>query len=475
MITTRCTALVHTARLSVRSIRAATLSALLVVVAAVTCGFPAVAAETSPQVIDHSGLPGGSPVVAVDGDGNATVVWMQSSKLLQPRSLWSNRNVAQSDAWAAERTPLTPGQRAYTGHDVAAAPGGDVFVLAKDEDGAVVHRYSAQSKSWDKEWVLDKGPTRRYDARIAVDSRGNALAVWTRRDAAQSGPRVALWASYYRAAEGRWGAPEVVSAPADWASDPALAFDGKGNAIVAWGERKTTEASGTPSVEAGIRVRRFSGGTWASEIPLFAGGTGPSPEAPRARLAVSRDGAATLGWIHRSRLWAVRYLPDANGAGAWGSPAEIDAGGASGKGGLAVAMDDRGNAMAVWSQQAAGDTRGGVYASRFVASGAAGAWSKGHSLGSNSGDAPLNDACLVMDGTGNAHVAWTEQGSSRRNRLYTNRYAPASGWGEASALLRSETITAADPAIAVGANGAVVLAWLSTDNRTANIVALRLR
>jgi hypothetical protein len=38
-------------------------------------------------------------------------------------------------------------------------------------------------------------------------------------------------------AEGRWGAPEVISAPADSASDPALAFDGKGDAMVAMAHR----------------------------------------------------------------------------------------------------------------------------------------------------------------------------------------------------------------------------------------------
>jgi hypothetical protein len=468
----RSTPLVRRPRLGARWILTAASSAL-VAVAAATCAVAASAADTAAQPIDHSGLPGGSPLVAVDGDGNATVVWMQSAKLLQPGSLWSNRNVAQSDAWSAERTPLTPAQRAYTGHDVAAAPGGDVFVLAKDEEGAVVHRYSAQSKSWDKEWVLDKGPARRYDARIAMDSRGNALAVWTRRDATPSGPRVALWGSFYRAAEGRWGASEVISAPADWASDPALAFDGKGDAMVAWTERKTTEAAGTSTTEAAIRVRRFSAGAWASDIALFASDTGAASAFPKPRLAVARDGAAILGWLHRSRLWAVRYLPQAGGAGAWGSPAEIDAGGAPGKGGLALAMDDRGNAMAVWSQQAAADTPGGVYASRWTGSTAG--LSKPHHVGTGSGDAPLNDACLVMDAAGNAYVAWTEHGSGRRNRLYTNRHVPGSGWAEASALLRSETVTAADPAIAVGPNGAVVLAWLSTDNRTANIMAQRLR
>lgn len=429
---------------------------MLVVASAAVCGI-SVAAESpspQPQAIDHSGWPADSPLVAVDPQGNAMVVWRQSSRYKQPPSLWSNRYIAKSDAWGSERLPLTSWPRPYTAHDIAAVPGGDVFVIASDEDNAVVHRFSARSQSWGKEWTLDKGRATRYDVRIAADPQGNVLAVWTREGKSNT----ALWASYYSAASARWSPPEAISAATGWAKAPELAFDGKGDAIVVW------------HVDRTIRARRFTAGVWE---PLH---TVADPGSDKFHLAVSRNGVATLAWEFECRLRAARYEPGLNGSGAWGNAVDIDHhDGAPCRSGTSVAMDDGDNAVVAWTQEMPGETRRSVYTSRFVASGPGGAWSQAQHVGSNSGYSAYNHTSVVVDAKGSAFVAWTEEGPNHRKRVYANRQTPGQGWGQAIAVMQSDVFTVGDLSMASGTDGTVMLAWQATDNRqTVQIRAHRL-
>lgn len=429
---------------------------MLLVASAAVCSV-SVAAESpslQQQAIDHSGWPADSPLVAVDPQGNAMVVWKQSSRYKQPPSLWSNRYVAKNEAWGSERLSLTSWPRPYTEHDIAAVPGGDVFVIASDEDNAVVHRFSAQSQSWDKEWTLDKGRATRYDVRIAADPKGNVLAVWTRNGKSNT----ALWASYYGAASGRWSPPEVISAATGWAKAPELAFDGKGDAVVVWNVDSTTLA------------RRFTAGAWE---PLH---TVADPGSDKFHLAVSRNGVATLMWEFECRLQAARYEPGLNGRGAWGSAVDIDHhDGAPCRKGTSVAMDDSGNAVVAWAQEVPGEARRGVYTSRFVASGSGGTWSQAQYVGSKSGNLAYNRTSLVVDAKGSAFVAWTEEGPNRRNHVYANRQAPGQGWEQAIAVMQSDTFSAWDLSMASGPDGTVMLAWKATDNQqTVQIIAHRL-
>src|SRR5207248_4424557 len=64
---------------------------------------------------------------------------------------------------------------------------------------------------------------------IAVDKRGDGVIVWTSSD--KSG--LALLASYRRPGKA-WGAPVVLSAPAPGPLAPQVALDSRGDALVVW-------------------------------------------------------------------------------------------------------------------------------------------------------------------------------------------------------------------------------------------------
>ena len=69
-------------------------------------------------------------------------------------------------------------------------------------------------------------------ARLAIDPMGNGLAVWLQYDRDSYPDGSAIWANRYRVSGG-WGAAERIENPRD-SSEPALAMDPNGNALVVW-------------------------------------------------------------------------------------------------------------------------------------------------------------------------------------------------------------------------------------------------
>jgi hypothetical protein len=66
---------------------------------------------------------------------------------------------------------------------------------------------------------------------IAVDSVGNAIAVWNQSD----GTRNNIWANRFNGTS--WGTAELLETDnADGAFSPQIAFDSSGNAIAVWNQ-----------------------------------------------------------------------------------------------------------------------------------------------------------------------------------------------------------------------------------------------
>ena len=72
--------------------------------------------------------------------------------------------------------------------------------------------------------------------RIAIDTSGNAIAVWQQHD----GERYNIWASRYTTGTG-WGTPEPIETDnSGSASNPQIAIDPAGNAIAVWQQDNDT-------------------------------------------------------------------------------------------------------------------------------------------------------------------------------------------------------------------------------------------
>ncbi|MFV8783030.1 Ig-like domain-containing protein [Microbulbifer sp. SA54] len=264
---------------------------------------------------------------------------------------------------------------------------------------------------------------------VIYHDNGDAIAVWS-----QAADDIQLWASHFSAGSG-WGAAVQVSTGSPLQNfDFSLAADDSGNALVAWQQ-----------LGAGVWVSHYDRdtATWGSPVNLNDKTTGGG-----AQVALDNSGNAIAVWSEGigmvSDIWASYYTA---GIG-WGSPELIEQG-AGFAYGPSLDLDDSGNAIAVWQQDDGSEMS--IYANRFV-SGAG--WGTA---------APLMDgapeswgAAVAMDDDGNAIAIWIEDNGSRD--LWSNRYDAVDGWGSA-VLLENHSENVGDPQLAMNDSGTAIVAW----------------
>jgi hypothetical protein len=248
----------------------------------------------SARVEAHTDVNDDSPQVAVDASGNALVVWRESTPGNVDGKIWANRYVTGS--------------------------GWDTPTLIQTESA---------------------GDAR--DQRIAFDSNGNAIAVWTQTNITGIYHVVV---NRYSMGSG-WGTAAHLETADDGVSRPQVSFDNNGNAFAVWEQR-------SPGHSVGIWVNRYTAtgtGTGWSTPTLIE--TDSEDGATMSQIAIDSNGKAIVVWEqfehtgeHRANIWANRYIPT-NG---WGTATLIE-----GNEGDAlspyVAVDANGNAIAVWSQK----------------------------------------------------------------------------------------------------------------------------
>lgn len=162
-----------------------------------------------------------------------------------------------------------------------------------------------------------------------------------------------------------------------------------------------------------------SSGTWSSaeyveDLFLFDCRT------PRAAFDSQGRGLCVFRY-NNNRVYAVRYT-----AAGWGSPERIDTiGGNLDNSAPVVAMDDDGNALALWRQDDGNNYR--IYWSRFSAG--TGAWSGAAILDEDTSSG--NDAgvpAIAFDSDGNAVAIWAQEDGTRNN-LLSKAYTAGGTWG----------------------------------------------
>jgi hypothetical protein len=347
---------------------------------------------------------------------------------------------------------------------------------------------------------------------LSVDAAGNALAVWTQ----YSNARHTLWASHYTVALNLWDAPRMISSASAVASalKPDLSMDQSGNAIAVW-----QQGDGRPN-HFDAWVAQYNAGTasWSAPAMLSDGvnsahclrvalnasgqglvawvqerGDGSSIATPPADIWVrtvstaAAWGAATL--VNRSAgqvntvyvygqiglsvnakgaaavLWSQRLLPslpmvvDAamySPAQGWQDAVSIALATKEDCHEPAVALDDAGNAIAVWQQQ----TDYGSYgaSNRYVAG--VGWSTAGHFVDSKLGD--TLSPSLAMDAAGNATVVWYRWSGTNVIELMSNRFTPDFGWADPKVFMPVGTdgaMTRSLPMVVSNAVGQTLVVW----------------
>ena len=354
----------------------------------------ATAAWGSAQLIETANAGGASGLdVAMDDAGNAIVVWSQDGDTTSATiyDIWANRYDAVTGTWGTARL-LESGSGQASAVRIAVSRGGEAMAVWQQESATGLssiwsNRFSAGSWAGAQLVDGDEGAGRHaYFPHVAIDSNGNAIAVWHQWDGARynlwarrhvpgsgwlgeqtvesgvgnalhgniaigtDGTAIAVWQQSNGTRDdvmtnrfaGTWGTAEIIDSGTDDAYSPAVAIDSNGNAFAIW--YQNDDAVGW-SVRH-VWTNRFNAATgWETAIRLAENaGTFPSPA-----LAMTADGAAFAVWVQwdgtRSNIDVRRYVA---GSG-WIAAERIET---SDQDAYApqVGADAGGNAVALWGQ-----------------------------------------------------------------------------------------------------------------------------
>jgi hypothetical protein len=180
---------------------------------------------------------------------------------------------------------LAPPTSSIGGPHLAVGAGGDAVVVwvAREGDGYVVH--SSVRRAGDRAWrapdTISPPARTAFQPAVAVDTTGNALAVWVADDVVNASLRPAV--------SGRWSAPTALGP----GLAPVVAIDPNGNGLAAWtsGSVRVSRLDGpAPSVTIAAPRRATAGrrvafaarvAPWAPLVaaPVWAFGDGSTARA----------------------------------------------------------------------------------------------------------------------------------------------------------------------------------------------------
>ena len=345
------------------------------------------------------------PRVAVAPDGDALAVWQQQDRT--GVRILANRCAAEG-AWANTAQHIAAsannGEAGYP--QAAISDGGGAVVVWSTMDHVWASTYSPAGAWGTPQPIEAPGGGTASQAQVAMDSSGNALAVWSQGEAGAGH----IYGGRYTAGTGTWDAAAMIDTAAGTAANPQLAMEPtSGRAVAVWEQ--------PDGAVTGIWASSYTGTGWDSATVIRTGsGAAASP-----RVAVDSGGRAVAVWEQSdgtlTSIWANSY----DGT-AWAGAATVE----SGAGAAAaphVAMDAGGDALAVWQQF--DGTATSIWANRFVPGSA---W--GEPAAIETGAATAASARVAAGPDGSATAVWW-QSEAGKETLWANRYTAESGPGPA--------------------------------------------
>ncbi len=297
--------------------------------------------------------------------------------------------------------------------------------------------FTTADGAWQGAEKLETEEGRASTPQIAFDNNDNAFAVWQQKD---NSDIFSIRVSRFDGAS--WGNIEQIEAGAGNSYSPQIAIDTNGNALVVWQQRDANN-------RGDILASRFNGDSWSSAVPIETGAF----DAQSPQITIDNNGNALAVWLQhdgtRFNILANRFDGNSN---SWGDNAElIDRKDTSAQA-PQIAIDNNGNAFAIWQQS-------GIQVNRF----------DGTTWGSAT---PFNDNNLsdhpqiAFDNNGNALAAWVSYDSNLKFRIFVSHF-DGINWGDPELFETDDTEKSArSPEIAFDNNGNAFVVWYQEDSNS---------
>jgi hypothetical protein len=228
------------------------------------------------------------PLLAVQPTGDAVAIWTSGTfdGVNVRWGIWAARYRASAGAWS-EPQALSRDQESAQATGVAVNEAGVAFAMWVQSVGEEISAWASRSEAgdaWSDAQRIDRADVgSALLPEVAVDTAGNAIAVWT----ADDGMRQNVWANRYAAKSGWEGAAPLEDDDAA-ATVPHIAMDRAGNALVIWTRDDTRDVPW-------VRWFVASEQAWSDAEPLEAEGDAEG-DSTFGRIAVVPDGRAMAVW-----------------------------------------------------------------------------------------------------------------------------------------------------------------------------------
>jgi hypothetical protein len=205
----------------------------------------------------------GNPIIAVDSNGNAIVIWNEDSQI------WARRFDAALGAWETSATNLSV---TYAPQRIV-VDGNNIFTAVWFEHSTVfARRFNATLNTWDASVRIGNDPSVWLPSNLQVDvnTAGNVFVVWLQQLLPDT-TQYSICSSRFDPVTNTWSAPAVLTASPFPAHSPRVAVDNAGNAMVAWLQLEGTRAS----LHRSLQTARFAAtdGTWSTPMRTDQAGT----------------------------------------------------------------------------------------------------------------------------------------------------------------------------------------------------------
>jgi hypothetical protein len=268
--------------------------------------------------------------VASDAAGDAEAVWLHAEA--SETAVEAASHAAGSGAWASAKT-LSKGAEAMK-LDIGEAADGYAVAVWEEKTGLGREIDAARRPAGGEAWLPKTGisaPAGNVNTpSVAVDARGDAVAIWERFTSFEEIESASL-----PAGAGTWTPPVTISSPVstDEPGEQAVAIDGQGRAVAVW-LRETLNR-----IEA---VSQTSpGGAWSPQVVISE----PAAVASEPALAVDAGGDAVAVWAATTGKQLLRSSSRPADSAVWGAPltlpTEVPLGPEP-----SLGVDDQGDALA---------------------------------------------------------------------------------------------------------------------------------
>jgi hypothetical protein len=362
---------------------------------------------SAPQLISGQGGTASEPQMVTDGQGHVIVAWSQ----LNPygyRVIWTARfNPIGAGFWEAPRVASHADGSHNTLPRLASDGAGRVVLAWRRSDGAVdsvwtAHAWSTTSHQWSVPSREDSAlaPAGAIGSvAVGVSTHlGRVVVAWSARsNAVNTIPVIWARAGGYGIPAGH-SAPRIISnANGDPLVEPSVSVDGAGTGWVAW--RQYGPGQTAYPTFSNVQVTRINAYGWQPAVwvsDLYA-------QARHVRIASNRApfGAdrTWVTWVEPQRGGGV-YVSQLTPSGAL--PATmIGLSAIDGFHRSNLVVDDAGNVMVAWGQQASTPT---LMAARYAAN--TGTWSVPDNLDPRTASGQAYGASLSVDDAGDLFAAW---------------------------------------------------------------------